>query len=63
VVRKVFLQGLGFSRSKAIDVAALKFGVGFQVNGMIPRLVLGKALGSVFAKNGRVFTELGRDKV
>jgi hypothetical protein len=62
VVRKVFLQGLGFSGSKAVDMAALKFGVRFQVNGMIPRLVLGKALGSAFAKNGGVLKELGRDK-
>jgi hypothetical protein len=63
VVDKVFLQGLGFSRSKTIDMAAFKFGVWFQVNGMIPWLVFGEALGSAFAKHGGVFTKLSRDKV
>jgi len=63
VVNKVFLQGLGFGRGKAIYMVAFKFGVRFQINGMIPRLVLGEALGSVFAKNVGVFKELGRNKV
>jgi hypothetical protein len=42
-------------------VAAFELGVRFQINGVVPRLVFGKALGSAFAEYGVIFTELGRN--
>jgi hypothetical protein len=44
-------------------MSGFKLSVGFEVDGMIPGLVLWELLGSMFAKNSVVLAEFGRNVV
>jgi hypothetical protein len=63
MISDVFLEGQGFRRGQVVQVAAFKLGVGFKIDGVVPRLVLGEPLGSAFAKDSIVFAEFGWDVV
>ena len=55
------MQRKGFDRSEAVNAAFLHGCVRFQVNGMIPWLMLWESLGSLFAEDRFVYLKLGRD--
>jgi hypothetical protein len=61
MISDVFLEGQGFRRGQVVQVAAFKLGVGFKIDGVVPRLVLGEPLGSAFAKDSIVFAEFSWD--
>ena len=63
VVINVFFQSKGFNRSEAVNATFLHSGIRFQVNSMVPRLVLWETLEGLFIKDRLVFLELGRDSL
>ena len=63
MIVNVFFQSKGFGRSEAVNATFLHSGVRFQVDGVVPRLVLWETLGDLFAEDRLVFLELGRDSL
>ena len=63
MVVNVFFQGEGFSRSKVVNATFFHSRIRFQINGMVPRLMLWKMLGGLFTKDRFVFLELGKDSL
>jgi len=52
-----------FCGSEAVDTAFLHSSVRFEVNGMVPWLVLGQAFRSLFAKDRAILSKLSRNVV
>ena len=46
-----------------VNATFLHSGVRFQINGMVPRLVLWEMLGGLFTEDRLVFLKLGRDSL
>src|SRR5882762_5537318 len=61
VVHNIILQGSSFIRSEVVDRTFPKCGARDKINGMIPRLVLWEAMGSLFAEHFSVHVVLGRN--
>ena len=51
MVVNIFFQSEGFGRGKAVNATFLHGGVRFQVNGVVPWLMLGESFGSLFAED------------
>ena len=51
VIVDIFFQGKGFGRGKAVNAAFLHGCVRFQINGMVPWLMLWESFRSLFAED------------
>ena len=51
MVVDIFFQSKGFGRGKTVNATFLHGGVRFQIDGMVPWLMLWELFGSLFAEN------------
>src|SRR5712671_5911637 len=63
VVVDVFFKGEILSRGETVDTAFLDVGIGFEVNRMVPRLMLRETVRGLFAEDDVILLELCRDVI
>ena len=63
VVIDVFFEGEILSRGETVDTAFLDVGIGFEVNRMVPRLMLRETVRGLFAEDDAILLELCRDVI
>ena len=63
VVVDVFFEGEILSRGETVDTTFLDVGIGFEVNRMVPRLMLRETVRGLFAEDDAILLELCRDVI